>query len=72
MLITLVSEAAILFIAAQTGFLGGPRVLSNMALDRWLPTRFAILSDRLVNQNGILIMGIASFLMMLLAQRALG
>jgi amino acid transporter len=67
-LVTLISEAAILFIAAQTGFLGGPRVLSNMALDRWLPTRFSILSDRLVNQNGILIMGIASFLMLLLAQ----
>jgi amino acid transporter len=67
-LVTLISEAAILFIAAQTGFLGGPRVLSNMALDRWLPTRFAILSDRLVNQNGIVIMGIASFLMLLLAQ----
>lgn len=67
-LVTLISEAAILFIAAQTGFLGGPRVLSNMALDRWLPTRFAILSDRLVNQNGIVIMGVASFLMLLLAQ----
>jgi amino acid transporter len=71
-LVTLVSEAAILFIAAQTGFLGGPRVLSNMALDRWLPTRFAILSDRLVNQNGILIMGVASFLMLLLAQAHTG
>ncbi|MDO8302507.1 MAG: APC family permease [Sedimentisphaerales bacterium] len=71
-LVTLISEAAILFIAAQTGFLGGPRVLSNMALDRWLPTRFAILSDRLVNQNGILIMGVASFLMLLLAQAHTG
>jgi amino acid transporter len=67
-MITLISEAAILFIAAQAGFLGGPRVLANMALDRWMPTRFAILSDRLVTQNGVLIMGIASFLMMLLTQ----
>ncbi|MGH7599987.1 MAG: hypothetical protein ACREOI_26840 [bacterium] len=33
-LVTLISEAAILFIAAQTGFLGGPRVLANMSLDR--------------------------------------
>jgi amino acid transporter len=68
LLVTLVSEAAILFIAAQTGFLGGPRVLANMAVDRWMPTRFAILSDRLVTQNGVLIMGVASFLMMLLAR----
>jgi amino acid transporter len=33
-LLTLVSEAALLFVAAQTGFLDGPRVLANMALDR--------------------------------------
>jgi len=71
-LITLISEAAILFIAAQTGFLGGPRVLANMALDRWLPTRLAILSDRLVTQNGVIIMGVASFAMMILTQGSVG
>ena len=65
-LLTLVSEGAILFVAAQTGFLGGPQVISNMALDRWLPTRFAILSDRLVSQNGILFMGAAALAVMLL------
>jgi len=64
-LVTLLSEAAILFVAAQTGFFGGPRVLANMALDRWVPTRFAMLSDRLVSQNGILIMGGAAALMMI-------
>ena len=71
-LVTLISEAAILFIAAQAGFLGGPRVLANMALDRWLPTRLAILSDRLVTQNGVLIMGIASLAMMLLTGGSVG
>jgi hypothetical protein len=55
----------LLFIAAQTGFLDGPRVLANMALDKWLPTRFAMLSDRLVTEKGILVMGIASLVMML-------
>ncbi len=64
-LITLLSEAALLFVAAQTGFLDGPRVLSNMALDRWAPTRFSSLNDRLVAQNGILIMGIASIILMI-------
>ncbi|MCK9582841.1 MAG: APC family permease [Endomicrobiales bacterium] len=67
-LITLFSEAALLFVAAQTGFLGGPRVLANMALDRWFPTRFTALSDRFVNKNGVLIMGIAALAIMLLAQ----
>jgi amino acid transporter len=56
----MISSAALLFIAAQTGFLGGPRVLANMAVDRWMPTRFATLSDRLVTQNGVLLMGAAA------------
>ncbi len=56
-LLALISEGAILFVAAQTGFLDGPRVLANMALDRWFPSRFSGLSDRLVTQNGILLMG---------------
>ncbi|MFA5148099.1 MAG: APC family permease [Candidatus Omnitrophota bacterium] len=64
LLITLVSEAALLFVAAQTGFIDGPRVLSYMALDKWVPTRFATLSDRFVTQNGVLIMGIASLILM--------
>lgn len=64
-LVTLLSEATLLFVAAQTGFLGGPSVLSNMALDRWAPGRFASLNDRLVTQNGILMMGIASMILMI-------
>ena len=58
------SSGALLVIAAQTGFFGGPRVLSNMAVDRWMPTRFATLSDRLVTQNGVLLMGLAAFLLL--------
>lgn len=64
-LVTLFSEATLLFVAAQTGFLGGPGVLSNMALDRWAPGRFASLNDRLVTQNGILIMGIGAIVLMI-------
>lgn len=66
--VTLASEAVLLFIAAQAGFVDGPRVLANMAVDRWLPTRFAHLSDRLVTQNGILLMGGAALVMMLLTR----
>ncbi len=65
LIIALVSEATILFVGAQTGFFGGPKVIANMATDRWFPTRFAMLSDRLVAKNGILLMGIAALLMVL-------
>ncbi len=66
--VTLMSEAALLFVAAQTGFLGGPRVLANMAIDRWFPSRFSMLSDRLVTQNGILMMGGIAFLLVLFSR----
>ncbi|MGA2140920.1 MAG: APC family permease [Brevinematales bacterium] len=68
----LVSEAVLLFLAAQTGFLDGPRVLSNMALDKWAPTRFSSLSDRLVTKNGILIMGIGSIALMIYSRGDVG
>jgi len=59
--VTLISEAALLFVAAQTGYLDGPRVMANMAHDYWLPRKFTLLSDRLVSQNGIVLMGVAAF-----------
>jgi amino acid transporter len=52
----LLSEGALLFVAAQAGFLDGPRVMANMATDSWLPHRFAALSDRLSMRNGVMIM----------------
>lgn len=58
--LALLSEGALLVVAAQTGFLGGPRVLANLALDSWVPRRFAALSERLTTRNGILLMGAAS------------
>ncbi len=57
---TLLTEGALLFVAAQTGFVGGPQVLATMAVDRWLPRRFAQLSSRLVTQDGVLAMGLAA------------
>jgi len=58
--LTLVSAGSLLFVAAQTGFLDGPRILANMATDSWAPHRFAQLSDRLVTNNGIWLMGLAA------------
>jgi len=59
-ILSLAAEAALLFVAAQAGFLDGPRVLANMALDSWMPHRFSQLSDRLVTKNGIYMMGVAA------------
>ncbi|HBF35552.1 TPA: amino acid transporter [Candidatus Sumerlaeota bacterium] len=57
---TLVSEGALLIVAGLTGFIGGPRVLANMAVDGWAPRRFGALSQRLTTQNGVVLMGIAA------------
>ncbi len=64
--ITLLSESALLLVAAQGGFLAGPRVLSNMALDKWMPSRYTQLSNRLVTENGVLLMGVTSLLILII------
>ena len=66
--IILVSAGALLFVAAQTGFLGGPRVLVFMALDRWVPSRFSNLSERLVSANGVLLMATAALIVLVVTQ----
>jgi len=63
--VTLLSEAAILLVAAQTGFIGGPTLLSNMAIDSWVPHRFSHLSDYLVTRYGVWFMGLASLAFLL-------
>jgi hypothetical protein len=57
---SLLTEGALLFVAAQAGFLDGPRVMANMATDSWLPHRFAALSDRLSMRNGVALMSAAA------------
>jgi len=63
-LVTIFSEGALLVVAAQSGFAGGPAVMANMAIDRWLPRRFAALSERLTMQDGVLLMGAAAFVLL--------
>ncbi|MCD6039700.1 MAG: kup [Gammaproteobacteria bacterium] len=65
LLITLMLEAGLLFVAANTGFLAGPAVLANMALDNWVPNRFRHLSTRLVIQNGLIVFGVSALLILL-------
>ena len=57
---TLAFEAGLLLVAANTGFLGGPAVLANLAADSWVPHQFRYLSSRLVTQNGVLLMAAAA------------
>jgi len=60
LIVVLAFEAGLLFVAANTGFLGGPAVLANMSFDSWVPHKFRYLSARLVTENGILVMGVAA------------
>jgi amino acid transporter len=64
-LLTILSEGALLIVGSQTGFIGGPRVMANMAADKWLPRRLANLSERLTMRNGILLMAIPSLAIVL-------
>jgi amino acid transporter len=63
-LVTLISEGLLLVVAAQAGFIDGPRVMANMAVDSYLPHRFASLSEQLSMQNGVLLMGLAALAML--------
>ncbi|HJX52669.1 MAG TPA: APC family permease, partial [Polyangia bacterium] len=65
--LTLASESALLFVAAQTGFIGGPQLMSNMAIDSWLPRRFSSLSDRLTTKDGVVLLGLAAVAVLLYA-----
>jgi hypothetical protein len=65
LVLVLALEAGLLLVAANTGFLGGPAVLSNMAADYWVPRQFRQLSSRLTRQNGIFVMGLAALAILL-------
>lgn len=58
--VTILSEGALLFVAAQAGFIDGPRVLANMSQDSYVPHWFGNLSERLSTHYGILLMGSAA------------
>ena len=58
--VTIFSEGALLLVGAQAGFIDAPRVMANMAVDSWLPHRFAAFSERLTMRNGVIMIGIAA------------
>jgi amino acid transporter len=64
--VTQVATALILVLAANTSFADFPRLASILARDGYLPKQLSNLGDKLVFNNGILILGIfASFLIAL-------
>jgi hypothetical protein len=63
--ITILSEGALLLVAALAGFIAAPRVMANMALDNWLPRKFALLSERLTMRNGIIMIGVFSLILLI-------
>ncbi|MDP9121423.1 MAG: APC family permease [Acidobacteriota bacterium] len=71
-LVTLISEALLLVVGAQAGFIDGPRVMANMAVDSYLPHRFAALSEQLSMQNGVLLMGAAALAMLFYTGGSIG
>ncbi|MDE3011930.1 MAG: APC family permease [Pseudomonadota bacterium] len=63
--VVLILEGALLYVAANTGLLGGPAVLANMAADKWVPNQFGLLSNRLVTKHGIVLMGFTAICILL-------
>lgn len=57
------ATAGILILAANTAYADFPRLASIIARDNYLPRQLAVVGDRLVYQNGIIILAIAAFLL---------
>lgn len=57
------ATALILLLAANTSYAGFPRLASILARDKFLPVQLAVVGDRLVYSNGILILSLASLLL---------
>jgi len=70
--ITMLFAAVLLFVAANTGILGGPAVIAAMATDKWMPHQFSSLSSRLVTQNGVLVMGVAAIIILFVTAGQVG
>lgn len=60
---TQLATTSILVLAANTAFADFPRVASLLARDRFLPKQFANQGDKLVFNNGIMILGLSAALL---------
>ena len=62
------STMLILVLAANSAFAGFPRLASLLARDSYMPHQMAMMGDRLVFSNGIIILGVFSCLLIVLFQ----
>ncbi len=62
------TTALILVLAANTGFSAFPLLAYSMAKDKYMPRMFTIRGDRLGYSNGIVSLGIASILLIIIFQ----
>ena len=58
----------ILILAANSAFAGFPRLASLLARDSFMPHQMAVMGDRLVFSNGVIILGVFSCLLIVLFQ----
>lgn len=61
-----ITTMAILFLAANSAFNGFPRLASILARDGYMPHQMAMMGDRLVFSNGIIILGFLSCLLIVI------
>ncbi len=62
------STMMVLILAANSAFNGFPRLASILARDSYMPHQMALMGDRLVFSNGIMILGFFSCLLIILFQ----
>jgi amino acid transporter len=63
-----ISTALILLLAANTCYTGFPRMASLLGRDKFLPKQLGHVGDRLVFSNGIIILGVAAALLLVIFQ----
>ncbi|WP_110927294.1 APC family permease [Bacillus massiliglaciei] len=59
------TTALILILAANTGYSAFPLLAVNLAKDKFIPRMFTIRGDRLGYSNGIIVLGLASILLLI-------
>jgi amino acid transporter len=64
-IITQMFTAAVLVLAANTAFADFPRLASFLARDRFIPKQFGNLGDKLVFNNGIILLGLFAALLII-------
>lgn len=66
--IVLISAAIVLILAANTAFMAFPQLASHLSHDSFLPRQLYRRGDRLSHSNGILVVGVAAALLLLIYQ----